>query len=140
MTRRHVAIGSLALSAYVAAYFPLAFLLPPGSLALTAISDVGGVVLEAAVFVLCWLAYRCNEGNTGRWIWVLLGIWALGNLFGDSVWAYYEVVRHTEVAAYGLDDAGFLAARVLSIGTLLFAAWRTVGRLKTLETPIDPAT
>jgi diguanylate cyclase (GGDEF)-like protein len=134
-----VIISSVILLACVAAYFPLSLLLPPESLALAAIGDVGILLLEAVVLVLCWLAYRCNEGKADRWIWVLLGIWALGNLAGDSAWTYYEVVRQVEVPAYGLDDIGFLAARVLSIGTLLYAAWRNLGRMKTAETAIDAA-
>jgi diguanylate cyclase (GGDEF)-like protein len=139
MTRHYTLAASLVLLTYAAVYSLLPFLLPSGSFDLAVVSDVGIVLLEAAVLVLCWLAFRANAGASDRWVWLLAGVCALGYLFGDGLWAYYELVRQVDVPAPGLPDIGYLSAYALPIGILLVATWKTTGRLRALESTLDAA-
>lgn len=112
-------------------------LLAPRSFVRLAVSDYGLVFLEALVVILCSLAYKRTKGRSDRWLWLLLGVWALGSLFGDGVLAYYEVVRRLEEPVPGLGDVGYLVSYVFPIGIVLIANWRTLGHLKSLENTLD---
>jgi diguanylate cyclase (GGDEF)-like protein len=132
-----VLAGSFALVAFWVTYCVASALLPPESLAVAAVSDFGLLVLEAAVIVLCWLAFRSNKGRGDRWMWVLIGLSALGNAFGDGVWTYFEVLRRVEVETPGLTDIGYLSSYPLVIAVVFVTAWKVSGRLKALETTLD---
>lgn len=97
MRRGYLWAGSAGLLAYAAAYSLLNFLLPSESLALLVVGDVGVVLLEIVVVLLCWFAYHRGRGTGVRWVWALVGGWVLGGLVGDWIWTYYEVVLGAEV-------------------------------------------
>jgi diguanylate cyclase (GGDEF)-like protein len=139
MTRRRTALALLPFLAFAGIYALVCSLLPVESIARLAIADLGLVILECALLVFCWVAYRRAKGGHDLWIWLLIGGWALGNLLGDAVWTYYEVVRQVEVPTPGLVDIGYLAAHLLPVGVVLVANKGTLGRLKTFENTLDAA-
>jgi diguanylate cyclase (GGDEF)-like protein len=132
-------VGSAGLIAYAAAYLLLNFLLPPDSFALTFVSDVGIVILEISVILLCWIAFRRGKGTAVRWVWVLVGAWVLGGLVGDGLWTYYEVILGAEVPAPGPYDIGYLSAYVLFAGVLAILTCKTLDRFRAMETTLDAA-
>jgi diguanylate cyclase (GGDEF)-like protein len=95
--------------------------------------------MELGLLVLCWLAFRRSEVNPDRWLWLLLGIWALGNLLGDGVWTYFDLIRQSDAPSPGLADVGYLASYVLPIVLLLCFGWRTKERLRHAENTLDAA-
>ncbi len=139
MTGRRTLVACLFALAYGFVYWLVCFLLPPESTARTAFADLGTIVLELALVGLCWTAYRKSRGDSDRWIWLLLGGWAIGNLLGDALWTSYELVRQVDVPTPSFADAGYLFAYAFPIAVILVANWRTLGRLKALENTIDAA-
>jgi diguanylate cyclase (GGDEF)-like protein len=137
VTRRQVYIGASALVASVAIYFTVCQILPAGSLALVALADFGFLVVELVGLFACLLAFRWGRGRSDRLVWIALGLWLVLNLFGDSVWAYYEVFRHAEVPVPGLADIGYLGSYLVALVAILVAAWRASGRMRALETMLD---
>lgn len=135
ITRRRLWAGSLALIAYVAVYSVVCELLPE-SFALTIISDVGVVLLEASVLLLCWLAYRRQKAIESRWVWLLLGLWVFGGLVGDGLWGSYEL-RGAEVPFPGPPDIAYLSAYVFSIAILTIVSWKSIDRLRSIESTLD---
>jgi diguanylate cyclase (GGDEF)-like protein len=139
MTPRRLVIGSSALVASVAAYFVTCLVLPPGSLGLTIVSDIGFLIVEAAALVLCVLAYLWNRARSDRWVWLGIAMWVAFNLFADATWAYYEVGRQVEVPSPGLTDVGYLASYIVGFATVVVAAWKACGRLRATEAMLDAA-
>ncbi|OFW58864.1 MAG: hypothetical protein A2133_02230 [Actinobacteria bacterium RBG_16_64_13] len=139
MTRRSLLLGSSALIASVVAYAVACAFLPQDSMAQLVVSDLGFVVVELAALVLCCLAFRWTPERGARLVWAFAIAWVAFNLFGDSVWSYYEVVRQVEVPYPGLADVGYLACYPAAIAAVLVAAWRSIGRLRMVETLLDAA-
>jgi len=131
--------GSAGLLAYATAYLLLNYLLPSESSALTVVSNVGVVLIEIALILLCWFAYQRGKGSAVRWIWVLVGVWAMGNLVGDGLWTYYEAIRGTDVPTPGPPDIGYLSAYVLSAAILSIVVWKTLDRFGAIESTLDAA-
>jgi signal transduction histidine kinase len=79
-----------ATAGFLLAYTVVSLTARPGR-ALTAFSDITGVVLWlTAVAVMLWAAFR-NQGRT-RWFWILLAAGAGMVCSNFGAWFYYEVV------------------------------------------------
>ncbi len=154
VTRHRLIVGICALPKYVAAHYVVvgigitlaylvayhvlvSYVLSPDSLACNILSNAMFVALEAAVLGLCTVALHRYKGRRNRWVWAWLWIWMLFNLFGDSVWAYYEAIRQVEVPFPGLADIGYLGAYVVAFMGVLDMTARQFGRLRSLETTLD---
>jgi diguanylate cyclase (GGDEF)-like protein len=125
------------LLAFVAIYELACSLLPAESGTRVAVADLALVILETLLLALCWVTFRRTKGSHDRWIWLLVGVWALGNLLGDSVLSYYEVLRRVDAPSTGLGDIGYIAAYVLPVSIVLVANWKMLGRLKAVENSLD---
>jgi diguanylate cyclase (GGDEF)-like protein len=138
MTRRRALVGSLGLLGYVAAYAVACRSIPEG-FARAIVSDIGFILPQVAAFALCCLAFRASTSSRDRWIWALVALWLAFNIFGDSAWAHYELVRRVEVPVPSLADVGYLPGYAAAIAAVLVAAWKTSGRLRMVETFLDSA-
>ncbi len=131
-------IACSVLFAYLAAYALVTSLLPRGSLATLLVTACGLLALELALLAVCWWAFRTRSDTGPRWIWLLLGAWTLGNLFGDGVWTL-SAVMNVELLGFGLPDIGYLFAYISSIAVLVALNWHMVKRLRTPESVFDAA-
>jgi diguanylate cyclase (GGDEF)-like protein len=127
----------------IAILFPIAYavacgVLPAGSLALTAVSDVGFVPLEVFALVLACTAMLKSKQDRGRWIWAWVVAWLVLNLFGDVVWSVYEL-SGLDVPSPSIADLGYLLSYVAGFGAVLAAARQATGALRTIETSLDAA-
>ncbi len=120
------------------AYAVACGLLPAGSFALTAVSDVGFVVIELIALLLCVVAFSRSRASWGRWLWGWVIAWIVLNLFGDTVWSAYEL-RGLEVPSPGLADIGYLLSYAAGFGAVVATAWLATGGLRTIETSLDAA-
>jgi len=113
--------------------------LPTDSIARAAVSDTTFIVVEIMLVGLCWLAYRRSKGDSYRWLWLLLGIWALGNLLGDSIRTYHELISRDELLSPSPADFGYLASYLIPIALISYFGWKTQGRLHYAENALDSA-
>ena len=90
--------------------------------------DVLGELAAALVAtVACGVAAVHTSSRRSRW--VLLGASSFAWAAGETVWAYYDLVRHVSVPFPSLADVGFLGAVPLALaGILLFPSSPRTGR------------
>jgi diguanylate cyclase (GGDEF)-like protein len=135
---KRLLIGGLTAVLFPIAYTIACFMLPDGSLTLTAVSDVGFVALEIFALGLTCIAMLKSQERRGRRIWGWVIAWLVLNLFGDSVWAVYEL-SGLPVPSPGLADWGYLLSYAAGFGAVLAAARQATNSLRTIETSLDAA-
>jgi len=121
----------------VVAYLVACQLLPRDSLSLVLVSDLGFVLIEAVVLLLCYLAVRQATSRHERHLWGWLGGWVALNLFADGAWAYYELVRQVEPPLPGVPDIGYLASYFVAFGGITVLAYWIAGKHRALATALD---
>jgi diguanylate cyclase (GGDEF)-like protein len=124
---------------YLVVYRLVCFLLPGGSLARRSVADAGLILIAAVLLVLCYLSFRRSRDAFYRWIWLTLGLWALGNLVGDIFWAHYELIRQVEPPVLGAGGISYLSAYILPICIIFYTNWKSLGHLKAFENTLDAA-
>jgi diguanylate cyclase (GGDEF)-like protein len=132
---RRVLVGGGVLVALVAGIHVLTRFVSSDSAA--TIVDVATPALEAAALALTCVAFHRNRSNRYRWTWVLLGLWLAANLFADCAWGWYEVILKTELPTPSIADIGYLVSYPLAFATVVFAAWKSAGRLRAMEAGVD---
>ena len=132
-------MGSCALIVATFLYYAACKVLPTGSFALLAVSDLGFVLIELVALALCIVAFVWNKGKSDRWLWIWLGLWLALNVFGDSAWDYYEVVLRVGVPSPGIPDLGYLASYLVTFVVVIVLARQVAGNLRAVETLLDAA-
>jgi hypothetical protein len=84
-----------------------------------AVDVLGELVAALAATAACGVAALHTSSRPSRW--VLLGASSFAWAVGETVWAYYDLIRHVSVPFPSLADVGFLCAVPLAVvGLLLF--------------------
>ena len=117
-------------------YFILCSVLPKASSAQTIVSDFGLVALELSALVLCVLAMRKTTEKRGKWIWALVIGWVALNAIADGIWGGHEL-KGAAVASPNLSDWFHLPSYGLAFAAVVLAAWKSAGRLRTVESVLD---
>ncbi|MCX8033236.1 MAG: diguanylate cyclase [Thermoleophilia bacterium] len=128
---------SVALFLAVAAYSLAGELLPRGSLALALVSDLGFVLMQVVVLILCCRAVGQAHTRLERHLWGWLAAWTALNLFADGAWAYYELIRRVDPPEPGIPDIGYLASYFMAFGGIAVLAFSAAGKYRAVETVLD---
>jgi hypothetical protein len=123
-------------SALVAGLVTIAFLVwmvvgIAGPRVTDAVDVLGELAAALAATVACGVAAKHTSSRPSRW--VLLGASSFAWAAGETVWAYYDLVRGVSVPFPSLADVGFLSAVPLAVaGLLLFPSSprRTADRIR----------
>ena len=134
---RRVLIGGTAFIGSLAIVYVVTQFLGVDSTPRAALSDIYFLALEAAALVLACVALRRNAAGPYRWTWLFLGLWLAANLFADGVWSWYDLVLRAPVPSPSVADIGYLISYPLGFMTVIFAAWRASGKLRSVESGID---
>jgi diguanylate cyclase (GGDEF)-like protein len=134
---RRVLLGGAAFIGSLAIVYVVTQFLRIGSTPRSTLSDIYMVTLEAAALALACVALKRDAGGSHRWTWLFLSLWLAANLFADSVWLWYEVILRAPVPSPSLADLGYLISYPLGFLTVILAAWRASGRLRSVESGID---
>jgi signal transduction histidine kinase len=110
------------------AFAVLSVTVPRGP-ALTAISDVGYLLLYLAVAV-AMLANARSERGANRRFWILMGAGGILWASNQAAWAYYEIVRHTGVPDPWFMDVVLFLHLVPMIAAVALRPHRTEGEQK----------
>jgi diguanylate cyclase (GGDEF)-like protein len=132
---RRVLAGGTAFIAFVLTVHGLTRAVSPDSAA--TLVDIALPMLEAAALVLTGLACYRNRKSPYRWTWIMLALWLAANLWADSAWGWYEVVLRAEQPIPSPADIGYLVSYPLAFLTVVFAAWKSAGRLRAVEGALD---
>jgi diguanylate cyclase len=100
------------------------------------LSDIGSVVCGLfATGCAVWAAR--TSGGRQRWGWALMATGLGGWVFGDTVWAYYELVAGLDVAPFpSVSDVGYLLFPVAA-GAALVVFRISAGGLSGIRTLLD---
>src|ERR1700693_2286757 len=81
-----------------------------------AVDVLGELAAALAAAAACGVAALHTSSRRSRW--VLLGASSFAWAAGETVWAYYDLIRHVSVPFPSLADVGFLGAVPLAVAGL----------------------
>lgn len=99
----------------IVAYALVIVIFPAGSLAVLVVANVGAALAAALAAGLCFLAARRQTARRARLSWMLLGFGLACWAFGDSFWAWSEVVLGEMPGVPSLADVGYVTMVMLVI-------------------------
>lgn len=118
--RKALQLAAVACAAFVAVFALLLKLHVGGELGRLVLSDVVLLIPLALAGAGCFWAARRVRGRT-RLAWLLVGTGWTGYAIGGCIWAFYEIVLHTEVPFPSWADPFYLSVFPFAIvGLLVF--------------------
>lgn len=125
--RRLLAVSSVFAAGWVLAFALALALRPGGHSGVLWIDDLGQLASAAtAAGSALWVSRRAT--GQARAAWVSIGVGAGMWATGQSIWCYFELIRHTATPFPSVADAGFLAFPLAAVaGLWLFPSQASSG-------------
>jgi hypothetical protein len=114
---RHFLASALAAGFVTVAFLVWMIVAIGGPRVTDAVDVLGELAAALAATFACGMAATHTSSRRSRW--VLLGASSFAWAAGETVWAYYDLIRHVSVPFPSLADVGFLCAVPLAVAGLL---------------------